>query len=312
MKKLFSLILVLVLCFAMAIPVSAADYKSFAIGYGEDFGDGSGFYFDNCIKFSAATVEKNLVGVDVITLKKGSTVTFFNSYEPDPEYGGTIYLVPYQKAKVFGVPGEDGYVSIKGNQFTFADNAFGGYVYGAINKKLTIKADYLFTEGVDMLDLMSYGQEYHIVMEGTVVPLKAEPTASTVYVNGKNVSFDAYKINDNNYLKLRDLAYVLSGSEKQFNVTWDEEANSILLERGKEYVTVGGEMVGKGSGVKTPAETDSYVLLDDDYISLTAFNIDGNNYFKLRDLGKTFDFEVDWDGEANAIVVDTSKSYTED
>ena len=311
MKKLISLITVLILCFGLAIPVSAASYQTISIGYGENFGD-SGFYFDNCIKFSAATMERNLVGVNVITLKKGSTVTFFNSYAPDPEDGAAIFLIPYKKAKAFGVAGEDGCVSIKGNHFVDAGYVFGQYEYGYITKQMTVKAEKLFTNGVDMLDLMSFGQEYHIVLEGTVQPLKAEPTASTVYVNGKNVSFDAYKINDNNFLKLRDLAYVLSGSEKQFNVTWDAENNAILLVRGEEYVTVGGEMTGKGAGVQTPTETDSRILLDGDYISLTAFNIGGNNYFKLRDLGQVFDFEVDWDGAANAIIVDTSKSYTAD
>ena len=49
--------------------------------------------------------------------------------------------------------------------------------------------------------------------------LTAKPTASTVLVNGENVAFDAYNINDNNYFKLRDLAYILSGTEKQFEVS---------------------------------------------------------------------------------------------
>ena len=45
--------------------------------------------------------------------------------------------------------------------------------------------------------------------------LTATPTNSTVLVNGKSIAFDAYSINDNNYLKLRDLAYILNGTEKQ-------------------------------------------------------------------------------------------------
>ena len=52
----------------------------------------------------------------------------------------------------------------------------------------------------------------------------AKPTASKVLVNGKEVAFDAYNISDNNYFKLRDIALQISGTEKQFEVQWDEAA----------------------------------------------------------------------------------------
>ncbi|MDR2420631.1 MAG: hypothetical protein LBD49_00815 [Oscillospiraceae bacterium] len=138
----------------------------------------------------------------------------------------------------------------------------------------------------------------------------AKPTASTVLVDGESVAFDAYNINDNNYFKLRDIAYVLSGTEKQFEVGWDGTANAISLTSGKAYTPVGGEMEGKGAGDKTAAPTTSKITLDGEEVSLTAYNIGGNNYFKLRDIGAAFDFGVSWDGAKNTIVIDTSKGYT--
>ena len=152
----------------------------------------------------------------------------------------------------------------------------------------------------------------------TAVPIStplapvAWPTAATVLVNGEKVAFDAYTINDNNYFKLRDLAYILSGTEKQFEVSWDEEANAISLTKDKAYTTVGGEMTGKGEGKKTPTATDSKIFLNEKPLIFIAYNIDGNNYFKLRDIGRTFNFGVAWDGENNAIVIDSSKDYKSD
>ena len=142
--------------------------------------------------------------------------------------------------------------------------------------------------------------------------LTATPTASIVLVNGESVAFDAYNINNNNYFKLRDLAYILSGTETQFEVSWDGANNAIALTSGKSYTAVGGEMTGKGAGNKTPSPTSSKIYLDGKEIQFTAYTIEGNNYFKLRDIGETFDFEVDWDGSRNTIVIDTSKSYTPD
>ena len=148
------------------------------------------------------------------------------------------------------------------------------------------------------------------VMAFPASAIEAAPTASTVLVNGKNVAFDAYLINGNNYFKLRDLAYTLNGTAKQFSVGWDGANNAISLSSGQAYVAVGGEMEGKGSGTKTPAPTTSKIIKDGVEVQFTAYLIDGNNYFKLRDIGAAFDFGVDWDGAKNTIVIDTGKGYT--
>jgi hypothetical protein len=54
------------------------------------------------------------------------------------------------------------------------------------------------------------------------------------------------------------------------------------------------------------------VLVNGKNTSFDAYNISGNNYFKLRDVGAAFGFGVDWDGAKNTIVIDTSKGYTPD
>jgi len=146
----------------------------------------------------------------------------------------------------------------------------------------------------------------------TVFAATANPTASTVLVDGKNVAFDAFNINDNNYFKLRDLAFTLNGTAKQFEVGWDGAKNAISLTSGQSYTVVSGEMTGKGGGAKEATPTASKIYLNGREVKLTAYNIDGNNYFKLRDIGEAFDFGVDWDGARNTIVIDTSKGYSVD
>jgi len=144
---------------------------------------------------------------------------------------------------------------------------------------------------------------------GTLV---AVPTSAKVLVDGKNVDFDAYNIAGNNYFKLRDIAYTLSGSVKQFAVGWDGDKNAISLTSGRRYLEVGGEMTGKGAGNKTPNPTSSMIYLDNREISLTAYNISGNNYFKLRDVGKTLNFGVDWDDANRTIAIATNSRYRDE
>mgnify|MGYP003623434809 CR=1 FL=1 len=142
--------------------------------------------------------------------------------------------------------------------------------------------------------------------------LVAKPTASTVLVNGENVAFDAYNIEGSNYFKLRDLAYALSGTEAGFEVGWDAANNAISLTSGTAYTPNGSEMASKGAGDKAPAATTAKIYLDGAEVSLTAYNIDGNNYFKLRDIGEAFDFNVSWDAARNTIVIATDEGYTAD
>ena len=151
----------------------------------------------------------------------------------------------------------------------------------------------------------------------------ANPTTSPIYVNGVLTKFDAYNINGNNYFKLRDVALSVRGSQKQFEVIWNpsytETVNGqsvrgcIEMISNKAYTTVGGEMA-LGDGIKKTANiTTSPILKDGNKVTnLTGYNIKGNNYFKLRDLGILFDFDVTWDGARKAVVIDTTKSYTED
>ena len=79
-------------------------------------------------------------------------------------------------------------------------------------------------------------------------PLVAKQTTATVLVDGAVKEFTAYEIKGNNYFKLRDLAFVLSGSMKQFAVTWEADRQAINLSSGEEYTPIGGEMVTQSSG----------------------------------------------------------------
>ena len=138
----------------------------------------------------------------------------------------------------------------------------------------------------------------------------ATPDSSSVQFDDEAaVLFPVYNIGGDEYFKLRDLAYMLSGTKKQFAAEWDGENNAIILTSGETYITIGGEMTAKSGAYKSATLTSSKIYLDGEEITLTAYNIEGNNYFKLHDIGRLFDFSIEWDGENNTFVIDTDKGY---
>ncbi len=157
----------------------------------------------------------------------------------------------------------------------------------------------------------------YVVVPGDTTPepvylpavARAIPTPSKVYVNGQLTEFEAYGINGYNYFKLRDLAKVVSGTEKNFEVTWDNEKKTINLVSNQPYTEVGGELA-KGDGTEKTAKINTSVIYKDgEVVQLAAYTINGNNYFKLRDVAQAFNIGITWDGATSTIGVDTTIDY---
>lgn len=52
------------------------------------------------------------------------------------------------------------------------------------------------------------------------------------------------------------------------------------------------------------------VLVDGQEVRLTAYNINGNNYVMLRDIGRAVGFNVYWNSDAKCVQVESGKPYT--
>ncbi len=156
------------------------------------------------------------------------------------------------------------------------------------------------------------GKGYHYELKSQPSQVSAAPSRASVLVNGAKVAFDAYNISNSNYFKLRDIAKAITGSARQFNVGWDGTRNAITLTPGTPYVSIGGELTATtAAGSKTATLTTSRVLLNALDQALTAYNIGGSNYFKLRDIGRALNFSVVWNAGAGQIEIDTGKPYQE-
>lgn len=133
----------------------------------------------------------------------------------------------------------------------------------------------------------------------------ANPTNDKLMVNGAEKAPTVYKIGGSNYFKIRDVAAVLNGTEKQFAVGYS--GGKVTVSSGQPYEATGKELAGAPDSARDAAPSNDSILIDGEEASLTVYKIGGSNYFKLRDLGKALDFYVGYTG--GKVTIETGKSY---
>ena len=125
-------------------------------------------------------------------------------------------------------------------------------------------------------------------------------------VNGEDKSGDIYNISGKNYFKLRDLAMLLNGTPAQFSVDFDTENSVVYVTPGDAYTPVGGELAAGEDRSASCVESRWTLRIGGGNVDIAAYNMGGNNYFQLRQLGEILGFDVDYD-EATRTMLVTSK-----
>ena len=134
----------------------------------------------------------------------------------------------------------------------------------------------------------------------------------TVCLDGLKYDTVAYNIDDNNYFKLRDIAKILDGTIKSFDIEYDAATNSIDMLSFYDYAAAGGELTPGDGAERTALSSSVFVTLDGVPIKETCYNIEGNNYFKLRDITDALDCRVEWDNNTQMIWVIPARTAFDD
>jgi len=142
-------------------------------------------------------------------------------------------------------------------------------------------------------------------------------STQTVTLDGKPVELQGYTLQapnggDVTYVKLRDVAALLDGTEAQFNVEWRNGA--IYVAAGKAYTSRNGTELKAITVLDTGFRWNTAPVLFDgltgamEGIVITDVENGGHTFFKLRDLAATLGFNVGWSAE-KGVYVETDKPY---
>lgn len=138
----------------------------------------------------------------------------------------------------------------------------------------------------------------------------AQERSQSLTIDGRTVEVQAYALRDyrgyeTNYVRLRDMADLLSDTPAQFSVEYDGETR---LETGKGYTPNGSELSTPFHGEQLCRDHWYYDIYVDGgleelaAILLTDTNGGGYTYFKLRDLGRLLGFQVSWDPQQGVSI----------
>lgn len=140
----------------------------------------------------------------------------------------------------------------------------------------------------------------------TALAAKVVLSPQNLTVDGEPVICEKYNIDGSNYFKLRDLAYVLNDTDVQFSVGWDNATKTVTITSGEAYAPDGSELVVGEDKSATAVPSSQTILMNGEVCGdLSVYNLGGNNFFKLRDLGEALGFTVDYDQATNTAIVES-------
>lgn len=131
--------------------------------------------------------------------------------------------------------------------------------------------------------------------------ISATRSIANMLVNGERVAVTGYTVNDSNYFKVRDIAMLLRNTPSKFNVSWDGNLNAIMIDTHSDYIAIGGELSSEIEQDMNVVENNTPIYVDGHRTAITAYNINGSSYFKIRDIADATGFEIQWDGNSQTI-----------
>ena len=157
---------------------------------------------------------------------------------------------------------------------------------------------------VSLRNLSRYGIKMHTSVAQMLRQTDtAVPALASVSVNGKQTKLPAYNIDGSNYVRVRDAAVLLLGTESGFDVQWNEGLRRVELQSRTVYEPLGTENEPLPAGSRTTQSIVEPTVVDGVANMVAAYQMDGCTYYKLRSLGDLCGFQVDWNEETQTVEV---------
>lgn len=120
-----------------------------------------------------------------------------------------------------------------------------------------------------------------------IVNMKKTPFWSgRILVNQKEMAINFNTIMGKDYIRLRDFASIVSGTEAQFEIKYDSKTNTVNIIKGGVYTSVGNEMLLDNSEKYITKKSNYHIAVDGTVVDVQCYTIDGDLYFDIEQLSQ--------------------------
>jgi peptidoglycan/xylan/chitin deacetylase (PgdA/CDA1 family) len=147
---------------------------------------------------------------------------------------------------------------------------------------------------------VTYAAASNTQVPNTVVALRMD---SSVYIDGNNFRFHTFNVNGQSHIRIRDLAKILSGTSMQFDLTWSAANRAVVIIEAARYTSFGSELAQSQFRGFTGTHTNVRAIFRGNDITFSAISIGGENFIRLRELSRVFNFNVSWSVINSSVVL---------
>lgn len=191
--------------------------------------------------------------------------------------------------------------------------------YEAVKKeniqKLTAKGIRVYAHTVNrmldfkmMLEAGCYGiyTDYIKPYDLDIVNMKKTPFWSgRILVNQKEMAVNFNTIMGKDYIRLRDFASVVSNTEAQFEIKYDNKTNTVNIIKGGTYTSVGNEMLLDNSEKYITKKSNYHIAVDGTVVEIQCYTIDGDLYFDIEKLAQILGMTAQKKPDGKGYIVAT-------
>lgn len=145
--------------------------------------------------------------------------------------------------------------------------------------------------------------------KGNSEQITVTTTKQQVYLNQEDITRYAigYNVNQSNYYRLRDLQGILNKTDKQFKIKYENKGayGDIFIIRNQ--ADAGVETIERYPTLKNLRVSvgQDKVYIDNVYTDVNSYKINGENYYKLRDICNLLGVTVNYNHETNSVELHT-------
>jgi len=167
---------------------------------------------------------------------------------------------------------------------------------------------------------LSYDEYFTRFIDVEEKAITVLPKTNTVFVDNNSFNFNTYDIDGTSYYRIRDIAQILGGTKKKFEIYWDSENKSMHFHTGMEqhdltdenpdeadHIAPANEISAESNleAIVTAPPSPLKTYVNGEEACFIYYEADGYNYLSMEDISRILNLSVTIEPASGYIAINT-------